>query len=374
MRGFPATRRAILGSSASIGLGLLGVSNAISLTSSRGDVSYRWTVDARALVKYLTVTDEHVYVIRQECDDPDAGCPSVTAYARATGERRWQFEASEPLLALNATETGVYAVGLTTLYRLHPTNGGVEWTYALGEMAGTSLEPAMTADAVYVRTRDSVLHAVETATGERRWMKSLPPSVGSPPVVERGIVYLTTHDSGLVAYDAETGAERWTFELEGTVSNPTVAGSTVYLGSDALYALAANTGEERWTVRGGDVGFSPISVLDGVVYSYGGNSLYALDTEAGKRKWRIDSPEGGVIIVMVERDDVLYVVTGNTVSSIDPETGDIRWQPEYIGESESNDVSIHYATFRDGDFYFASYNNDLYALPLEAAIEAWGDR
>ena len=372
MRGFPATRRTLLCSAVGAGVGLLGGCSE-SLTAGRQNrVSSRWTVTVNADIYYFVVTSDWIFLIRRHCEDQaKSPCPSVSAFDRDTGKRQWAFEAPELLLALGGTDAGVFAVGLTTLYRLAPTTGSVEWRYPMGEMAGTSLSPAVTSETVYVRTRDEVLHAVDAETGNRRWTAGLSNPKGSPPTVVGNTVYLTTFESTASAFATETGERRWTFDTSDINSYPPlVADGTVYVSGDRLHAIDEKTGKERWAVENPDHGFLHLLVVDDTVYTLGGNDLYAVNARTGEQRWRTDALRDNSINYVTEDDGALYVVTGNAVAKLDSETGVVEWWSEEIRRTESDTISAQYATFFDGTFYLATFNNTIYAITLEALREA----
>ena len=372
MRGFPATRRTFLSSAVGAGVGLLGGCSEALTASRQNRVSSRWTATIDADIYYFVVTSDWIFLIRRYCENQaKSPCPSVSAFDRDTGKRQWAFEAPELLLALGGTDIGVFAVGLTTLYRLTPTAGNVEWRYPMGEMAGTSLAPAMTSETVCVRTRDEVLHAVDAKTGDRRWAEGLSNPKGSPPTVAGDTVYLTTFESTASAFAAETGERRWTFDTSEINSYPPlVADGTVYVSGDRLYAIDGKTGKERWAVGDPDHGFLHLLVVDDTVYTLGGNDLYAVDARTGEQRWRTDAFRDNSINHVTADDGALYVVTRSAVAKLDSETGVVEWWSEEIRRTESDTISVQYATLFDETFYFATFNNRIYAITLEALQKA----
>lgn len=371
MRGFPATRRALLCSVVGTGGLLAGCSEALT-AGRRNRVSSRWTATIDADIYYFVVTSDWVFLIRRHCENrAKSPCPSVSAFDRDTGKRQWAFEAPELLLALGGTDTGVFAVGLTTLYRLTPTTGSVERRYPIGEMAGTSLSPAMTSETVYVRTRNEVLHAVNAKTGDRRWTAELSNPKGSPPTVAGETVYLTTYEPTASAFAAETGERRWTFDMSGMNSSPPlVVDGTVYVGGDRLHAIDRRTGKEQWAVGDADHGFLPLAVTSDTVYALRGQDLSAVNGQTGEQRWRTDALRDNSINHVVEDDGALYVVTGSAVAKVDSGTGVVQWWSEEIRRTESDTISVQYATFFDGTFYLATFNNRIYAITLEALQKA----
>jgi outer membrane protein assembly factor BamB len=142
------------------------------------------------------------------------------------------------------------------------------------------------------------------------------------PVAAGGAVYYgSSADDGIHALDAATGARRWSYYTEGPVrAAPVVAGDLVLAGSDdgRVYALAASDGALRWRYRPGPrdarlMGngrmISRWPVRSGVVVEGGaalvaaglfpvteGAWLAAVDVSTGRGLWKraIDQPAQGV--------------------------------------------------------------------------------
>ena len=211
---------------------------------------------------------------------------------------------------------------------------------------GASAAPAVVGDLVVVPTFDGRLVARETATGDRRWTRTLGAALGTPTVAENRLyvgdrggtlralrpdgsdcwrvgrgppvggiglgrsprasvkpavadgsvyaVYLRedpTPDRGvLVAHDRADGSTRWEYAFVAErhpVRAPVIAAGTVYLpGGDALHAVDAASGERRWRYAvGTSEGVSTPAVRDGVVYACAKN-VHALDAPDGTERWR----------------------------------------------------------------------------------------
>lgn len=170
-----------------------------------------------------------------------------------------------------------------------------------------------------------------------------------------GTVYL-----GLTARNATDGTERWSVDptvpdrdypetVNADVEYPAVMNGTVYAtvrfgvydGDDAydsaVIAVDANTGTKRWRVdtspgEGGDRMFSPVTVVDGTIFTSGpaidggsGTWLYAFDAADGSVRWRRRRSDGSEWALPVA-DGRVYTMKRNGVQALDTKTGETVWE------------------------------------------------
>ena len=156
---------------------------------------------------------------------------------------------------------------------------GLAWSYNLESTRGVEATPVVVDGIMYVSASWSVVHAIDTRTGQRIW--TYDPQVdrstgfkGCCDVVNRGValwkgkVYVGAWDGRLIALDAATGKEVWhqnTFE--GKKGSLTITGAPrVFKGK----VIIGNGGAE-YGVRG---------------------DITAYDAETGEQKWRWFSVPG----------------------------------------------------------------------------------
>lgn len=156
---------------------------------------------------------------------------------------------------------------------------GLAWSYNLESTRGVEATPVVVDGIMYVSASWSVVHAIDTRTGNRIW--TYDPQIdrstgfkGCCDVVNRGValwkgkVYVGAWDGRLIALDAATGKEVWhqnTFE--GQKGSLTITGAPrVFKGK----VIIGNGGAE-YGVRG---------------------YITAYDAETGERKWRWFSVPG----------------------------------------------------------------------------------
>ena len=133
------------------------------------------------------------------------------------------------------------------------------------------------------------------------WTFATGDEVFSSPSVAGRTVYVGSNDGDLYALDAATGRRRWRYATGGAVSStPTVADGVVYVGSndEQLHAVRSDSGEPVWTFRTGGAIHSSPAVSDGVVYvGSRDNHLYAVDARTGRRRWAFSGgPQDDVVV------------------------------------------------------------------------------
>lgn len=214
--------------------------------------------------------------------------------------------------------------------------GGVEWRYERLAAGGASAAVLEDRGLVLAASANG-LHAVDAATGDRRWLLEGPTFARDGVVLAEGdAAYANTWEE-VIAVDVETGEERWRVDAAYLEA---VADGRVYASVEpGIRAVAAADGRPLW--RNDEVeGPGAVGVRDGTVYVAGGGQwghLYddpgrvdALDAADGTRQWEFRSDEtehfrspavapGAVAVGSVYRH--LYV--------LDPDGGDRRWCAEF---------------------------------------------
>jgi outer membrane protein assembly factor BamB len=275
-----------------------------------------------------------------------------------TGTPDWRTVGGDPAGTGVVPETGAPEPPLS-----------LDWTFTLGGHTGAA-RPVATADRVYAHELDSMLYAVDAATGEEVWAKAVDNPRGSVAIGDDVVVVLT--GSAVLGLDPETGATRWTtseshaglfqgspvivgetayvptalsllaLDLtdgtvrwthttgEETVATPAIVGDTVYYGDQDtyIYAVDAATGEERWRVKTNAHVNCNVVVADGTVFAGSDDGgFHALDAETGDRHWTYDlesAPE-----VIASDGAHAYVAAGSTVHAIEAATGEPCWSTGY---------------------------------------------
>lgn len=252
---------------------------------------------------------------------PGEGVPVAQATQAAGDWTRWKYDAGNT--GVNPSET---RLGLGNVRGLRRS-----WFRPLCCGGRT---PLVVGGVVYLGAEEGgpdgrgVVHALDAATGEARWVTPTGASQGPKGLaMADGRVFALpvggAEGSPMVALDAATGGLLWSTDLTPGVSTdfygpPNVAGGVVYVtGGDAkMRALDAATGRLLWrayvTRTQGATG--PAAVAGGLAYVVSSDGvLIAKDIDNGVNRWKafldggggVGSPVGAASV----RGGRVYVVT-----------------------------------------------------------------
>lgn len=252
--------------------------------------AYQWRASLSAgTFASPTVAGDAVYVASRD--------GVVYALDAGDGSERWRYDTGGETVFGTPAVTGgsVYVPSMTPLERPDGVSDLVEeyfyydQFYQWGSLEEDPLATVVDLDA------EATMHALDAATGERRWATSFPDFVVSSPAVVNGTVYVGCWDEHVYALDGADGSERWRATANAPVSSsPAVADGSVYVGdwSGTLHALDAVSGDAEWFLPVGDhVGSSP-AVVDGTIYVVGDNSAVVAASTEGRIEWRFEGPKG----------------------------------------------------------------------------------
>ncbi|MEV0909174.1 caspase, EACC1-associated type [Streptomyces hokutonensis] len=289
---------------------------------------------------------------------------SVSGAAAAHLQDRPVVEAPAPVPAPAPAPTPVPSGPV----RARPAPGTELWSFQTDNCVRST--PTVVDGVVYVGGDGGSLHAVDTATGERRWSRALDAGpVRSTPAVRGDLVYATARRI-LFATDTGTGQGRWDFgerraDVSATVG--VVADRVCVANSGTVFVLDAETGTKHW---GYAVGMTPHRwvVMDGPVAIVGntGNHVYAVDAYSQRRKWgtRVaDSPVSGAPALS---DGILYV--GNQrgeVHALETSYGQRKWRYDTGSPIRSA------PTVANGTVYVGNDDERLYALDAATGEVKW---
>jgi len=224
------------------------------------------------------------------------------------------------LLRVSAAGLATVAAGCNSFLR--SSVGAWSYEVAFGRVG----RPAVGEGTVYAGAEDKAVHAVDAATGERRWRYETGGSCARPLTLGGNeVVYVESEDGAL--YALRDGKAHWQFETHAVAPRPTLTDGTVYLpdrayvdGQDRgrLHALDARTGERRWTFRT-DREFVALSAVAGdtVVCTdretdrRRRSRVYALDARTGEPRWSAETrgrfvadARGDVVAALALRHEV----------------------------------------------------------------------
>lgn len=242
---------------------------------------------------------------------------------------------------------------------------GLAWSYNLESTRGVEATPVVVDGIMYVSASWSVVHAIDTRTGNRIW--TYDPQIdrstgfkGCCDVVNRGValwkgkVYVGAWDGRLIALDAATGKEVWhknTFEgQKGSLTitgAPRVFKGKVIIGNGGaeygvrgyITAYDAETGEQKWrwfsvpgdpskpfedeSMKRAARTWDPSgkwweaggggTMWDSMTFDAELNTMYVGTGNGSPWSHKVRSPKGG---------DNLYLAS---IVALDPDTGKYKW-------------------------------------------------
>jgi outer membrane protein assembly factor BamB len=232
------------------------------------------------------------------------------AVKTADGEFAWTFSAGRPIFgAARVADDAVYfTCDNGYLYKLERATGKELWHYELGDERVSRIighpqvfdwdwhgpRPLVAGGVVYFGSGDGSVHAVDAASGTRRWRAETGGRVRGGAALDGERVIVGSADKFVYAFDRTSGRELWRHDTEAEVEDePLVADGKVFIGNRGIgvIALAAASGERLWqtTFWGSWIESTP-TLVDGVLY-VGSSDLgrvSALDPADGRVLWRTD--------------------------------------------------------------------------------------
>jgi len=250
------------------------------------------------------------------------------------------------LALLGSSDSLLYAIDLAT--------GQVRWRYFAG--APVSGTVAVSGTLAFVQSDDGRLHALNVRDGRRRWVRASgkPLALGwghengdyftSSPVIDGNRVVVGGRDGNLVARDAGTGTEVWRVNVTGQIwGSPALSAGTIVVGTQRgiVYAVDSRTGRERWR-------FSTV-----------GDTLRSASFGFDRKTIQSSAAIVGDNVLIGARDGFLY--------SLSLATGRERWRANHdvswANGSPAIDRGLVFETTSDGAF--------VQAVDLASGVERW---
>jgi FOG: WD40-like repeat len=274
--------------------------------------------------------------------------PRVHAVRVDTGQKQWTQRLSdfsiEPTLGIInelviiAGSSGVHALDQETGEKAWAQPGGVGRTSSL---AGVAVTNEAVYAALYPRSRQSLLLALDPATGDEQWARDIWGM--SPPVVNERMVYFNSRET-LYALDAATGETVWDLSVTPARVAPAVGSEMVYVASErGLVAADRSTGDHEWT-HAGDFRNSGPAVGDSRLYLGAGPEskdgpapgLVAVNPTTGLREWTFTSGNDAALQTPVVANGTVYAVsTNHRLYALEAATGELRWEQPFRWEAST---------------------------------------
>jgi outer membrane protein assembly factor BamB len=214
----------------------------------------------------------------------------------ATGERKWEYQATLPPLLLRG-ESGVTPLrdlllaGMPAgkLVALNPDTGAQVWDAVVAQPKGANeLERVTDVAAAPVVSEDQAcavafqgrIACYDAAKGTLQWSRDA--SSAASLAVDAVTVYMTDENGVVVAYDKTSGATLWKQGklLARGVSGPAVAGSLVVVGDYQGYVHFLERSDGAFVARvstdGSAISAPPVRVGSNVLVQTRGGGIYAI--------------------------------------------------------------------------------------------------
>jgi serine/threonine-protein kinase len=266
---------------------------------------------------------------------------------------------------------------------LDEATGDLRWQRSLGAPDNSGL--TLTNGLIIAGDDAGIVHALDSTTGIERWQyKALGP-VHSVAVPWNGLVIDASLGGELVALDAATGELVWSTPTAGPVSRAIAeVGDTIFTGSGGatssmagtLAAWDTATGQLRWAASLDPGNTTTVTVSNGRVFVGEGldqtgasvHHVEAFDAKTGARSWAAPfaAPTGKIVLIGAAAGGSVYVtaIDGN-MYVLDAASGEIAWQAP-IGSSQSPNGAVV-----DGVLFISSDDRRIHAFDIASHVALW---
>ncbi|MBM2577051.1 PQQ-like beta-propeller repeat protein [Jannaschia sp. Os4] len=276
-----------------------------------------------------------------------SGAPQPLFATRiGSGDSRRQRIATDPV----SDGRLVFTMDSQSMVTATSAGGGKVWSASLvpsgdkaRDAAGGGL--AVVDGTLFATTGYGRLHALDAATGARRWTQRLDAPVTAPKA-QGGRVYVVSRDNRAWSLDADTGRIRWDVsatpatQAMATAPAPALTGRLAILpfASAEVVGALADSGLRAWgaAISGeragvayndvGDITGDPV-VANGTVYAgTAGGRIVAIDPQSGERVWT--AREGAISPMAVAGGAVFAVTDRAQLVRMDAATGEVVWRAD----------------------------------------------
>lgn len=291
---------------------VLGTSDGLVVALSATDGSQAWTANVESEVLAVPRLNGDLVVVHTLDDN-------VHGLDAATGTQRWRFPYAAPILTLRGSSSPVIAdgaalVGLSggKLVKLDLASGAPIWEVTvtlpsgrseLERIADIDADPVIVGSTIYVGTYNGDLAAVDLASGDILWRRTLSSHAGL--AADTRDLFVTDSADHVWAAQPSDGAGRWKQEqlTNRLLTAPALAGDYLVVGDleGYLHWMSRRDGRlvGRAKVAGGAITARPV-VSGGRIFVYADDgTLVALTTGAASAEERAKGAavggDGGVV-------------------------------------------------------------------------------
>ncbi|WP_119302755.1 PQQ-like beta-propeller repeat protein [Dongia deserti] len=243
------------------------------------------------------------------------------------------------------------------MYHLKANSGALQqvWSVDIGASASSDnrllAEPIVADGVVYAMDANSIVSALDAASGRQIWRKDLTPDDEDDDLFGGGIawseagVVISTPFARVFLLDAKTGEVKWEATAPAPMrSAPAVSDGRVFVITidNQLLVYALDDGRKLWSNAGVEEaagllgGTTPAVDGDIVIAAYTSGELLAFDVTDGRSIWTeslAGGARGNAIATLtdirgrpvIDRDFVVAIGNGGVMAAIDKERGGRVW-------------------------------------------------
>ena len=218
----------------------------------------------------------------------------------------------------------------------------------------------------FVSTFKGELFALDTATGQTRWIHDAGAGMVGGVAVDGDAIYFGTKGKRVFALDAKSARQLWQFDTKGEIwATPAVDGGTVFVTSldGSVYALDKASGQKKWVFNGAGSGIAARPVVSGDAVYVGSfdNKLYSIKTADGALNWSLNADNWFWASPVVQGNVVYAAALDGKVYAVDASSGQAAWPKPF-----DTGAAIRSSPVIAGDaLIVASRNGKVFKLGLQ---------
>jgi len=341
------------------------------------DISTQQRDDLTSLANALTVAGNSADPLKNALTDlvGDQATPIVD-YIDAT--RQTENDALRDVRALygeiaisDDAETAYVPAFGGWVFAIETATGQMRWLLETGDdMIGGV---AINGNTIYFGTKGDQVYAVAADTGIVSWQFKTSGEVWSTPAIDGGAIYVSSMDGVLHKLNAD-GTEDWAFDSAGAgiASNPKVDGDTVYIGSfdKKLYAVNTADGAMKWSISADNWFWGEPAVAGGIVYAPSlDGRVYAVTTD-GAEAWTFDAGTPVRSAPAIVEDSLVVAARDGDVFKLNLQTGEPIGGTLAVGSRIESNLTADaqgriFVVPRDATLYMIDATGNLTASTLQ---------
>jgi outer membrane protein assembly factor BamB len=196
-----------------------------------------------------------------------AALDGVVSRYDSTGGEMWSIDTKTPITAAPVLADSLVLIASGRSMSAHRIRDGEQiWSH---RASGAILAPAAVDDRAYFGSTDSLLYAVNLATGSMDWFFATQGQIVVSPVVGENRIYAASNDFRVYALNMESGDTIWSYNAGGPITTrPTLAGNILFIGTQTgeLRLIDSNTGTLIRTFKLQGAAASPAIAADGRIF------------------------------------------------------------------------------------------------------------